>query len=134
LLSRYRSKKKGHLQVLHFPINTFLLHSTINEYFDIIFWYNKKNGNLIGFQICYNKRGNEKAFTWELKTKSHHFVNTDLSEGCSGRDTMMTAILKGDAGVIENEAVENLKKYAGELDTDLMNLILDKIQEFNTIY
>ncbi len=55
----------------------------LNEYFDIIFWYNKKNGNLIGFQICYNKRGNEKAFTWELKTKSHHFVNTDLSEGCS---------------------------------------------------
>ena len=104
----------------------------LNEYFDIIFWYNKKGGNLLGFQVCYNKNVDEKAFTWEKKTRSHHFVNTDLNENRSKRETMMTAILKGDAGSIKNEVRKNLIKYSGELDKDLINLIIEKIEEYNS--
>ena len=35
--------------------------------FDLFVWYeDESKTNIVGFQLCYNKRGNQKALTWFL--------------------------------------------------------------------
>ena len=101
----------------------------LNNYFDIIVWYEKKDGDIKGFQICYEKNGREKAFTWEPKAVSSHYVSTsgfDKSES-----SFDSAILMGHAGKIPGEVIDKLNSDQGELDSDLLNNFIEKITSYN---
>jgi hypothetical protein len=102
----------------------------VSSYFDIIIWYVSKGGKLKGFQVCYSKNHDEKAFTWEENSVSSHFVTDSFTErGMSG---MATSILHGDAGLIPDEMIQHLTDEQGDLDQDLYELILDKIEDYNS--
>lgn len=97
-----------------------------NGYFDLVFWYVEKDGELDGIQFCYGKPHSEKAFTWERGSRSHHYVS-EMKKGAS----QATGILRGDAGTIPEVVIERFKEESSELSPSIVDLILQKIDEFN---
>ena len=97
-----------------------------NNYFDLVFWYDRKDGVLDGLQFCYGKPHSEKAFTWESSTRSHHYVS-EMHKGSS----QATGILRGDAGEIPPAVIKRFLEEAPDLNDDLKSLVLQKIDEFN---
>ena len=98
-----------------------------NDYFDIIIWYESKDGPLKGFQVCYAKGFDEKEFTWEPSKVSSHFV-TDRG---TGNFYKSTGFLKGHAGAIPETVVDNLRRDRGELPDDFFSFMIGKISEYN---
>lgn len=101
----------------------------VNDYFDIIFWYESDTTTLKGFQFCYSRNNKEKVFTWEPGRVSSHYVSSNQFE--PGMSSYATAILDGDAGAIPQNALERLKKDAGELQADYVSLIIDRAEQYN---
>jgi hypothetical protein len=97
-----------------------------NSYFDIIFWFETEGGEMTGFQICYSRNSNEKAFTWMKDIKSHHFVSSRTTF-----EIPATAILKGDAGSLSESVLKKLRESRGELPEEYLDLILTKAVEYN---
>ena len=42
-----------------------------DDYFDLIVWFTPAR-EIEGFQLCYDKRGNERALTWRAAVGFHH--------------------------------------------------------------
>jgi hypothetical protein len=102
----------------------------VSSFFDIIVWYDKPNGNLIGFQFCFQKNKSERAFTWTDEYQSSHIV----SDGSVGFGTghMGSAVLHGDGGLIPDTVIERFERESGELDADLRHMIIEKIKIYNS--
>ena len=101
----------------------------VNEYFDLIFWYQSRNGEMTGFQLCYDRHRDERAFTWERGKQSSHYVSSGGDE--RGRPWIATAILHGDAGSVPNEVVSRLEMERGELEAELLSLVLERVRVYN---
>lgn len=104
----------------------------LNNYFDVIVWYESAKGELLGFQLCYNRAVDERAFTWQKNKRSNHFVSSGSDE--RGTPWIATAVLHGDAGEIPKEVLSRLQEEQGELDEDLLTLIIDQAETFNRGY
>ncbi len=48
-----------------------------DAYFDLVVWY-AEDGTVSGFQLCYDKQGHERAFTWR---KDHACTNEEMDAG-----------------------------------------------------
>lgn len=102
----------------------------VNDFFDIILWYSKKDGELIGFQVCYGRgTADERAYTYEFSSQSHHFVAEGQKPNSLGK--LGTAILTGHAGRIPQHVLDKLVDEAGDLPSNMLRLILEKAGEFN---
>lgn len=101
----------------------------VNEFFDLIVWYESSEGELIGFQLCYNRHVDERAFTWQRGKQSSHFVSSGADE--RGVPWIATAVLHGDAGPVPEEVLERLAAEQGDLDPDLLQLVTERARDFN---
>lgn len=102
----------------------------VNDFFDIIFWYDKQGGELIGFQLCFTMGRGECAFTWEPGSTGSHFVSNSVID--PGVQFQATDVLRSRACVISDEIVSRLIEEAGELDKELLDLILEKLEAYNS--
>ncbi|MFA7567003.1 MAG: hypothetical protein WCY01_08260 [Alkalispirochaeta sp.] len=102
----------------------------VNEYFDVIIWYESAAGELVGFQLCYDRSVNERAFTWRRGKRGSHYVSSGSDE--RGRPWIATAVLHGDAGPVPAEVLDRLKNEQGELDDHNLDLIVGHVQSYNT--
>ena len=102
----------------------------VNSHYDVIFWYDRQGGILSGFQFCYGKPYHEKAYTCGDSYSSHRYVSSYLSD--SGAGVLETAILK--AGIIPEEEIERFSFERGELEPELADLVISKLQDFNKRY
>ena len=101
----------------------------LNDYFDVIVWYESAGGELLGFQLCYNRTVDERAFTWQRNKRSSHFVSSGSDE--RGVPWIATAVLHGDAGSVPAAVLERLQREQGELDDDLLELIVAHARDYN---
>lgn len=101
----------------------------LNEYFDLIVWYESRGGDLVGFQLCYDRHQDERAFTWETGKQSSHYVSSGSDE--RGHPWIATAILHGDAGPVPDSVVDRLVAERGDLDGDLLETIIERVRAFN---
>lgn len=62
-----------------------------DEYFDLVVWY-AEDGALRGFQLCYDKRGQEHAFTWN---RGHACVHESMDGGEEPGHSRMSPVLSG---------------------------------------
>jgi hypothetical protein len=97
-----------------------------DEEFDLIVWYTE-SGEVSGFQLCYDLRGRERAFTWR-----------------EGAGMMHTAVDTGDDSPLHNHSpilvscpVVSLDKVLADfgtrsqtLDSRIATFILSKISGF----
>lgn len=100
----------------------------LNDFFDVILWYEQEGGSMTGFQVCYSKNDNEKVFTYQEGKSSSHY----LSDGLGIRkDSYAAKTLEGDAGPVPELVINRIKAEAGELDIPLLNQILNAIYRYN---
>lgn len=101
----------------------------LNDYFDVIVWYESAGGEIVGFQLCYNRTVDERAFTWQRNKRSSHFVSSGSDE--RGTPWIATAVLHGDAGAVPEEVLRRLTAEQGELDSDLLEMIVHHAKDYN---
>lgn len=101
----------------------------LNEYFDLIIWYESREGELTGFQLCYDRGVSERAFTWQRGKRSSHFVSSGSDE--RGAPWIATAVLHGDAGPVPAEVLDRLRDEQGELDGALLTLVTETAERYN---
>ena len=95
-----------------------------DDYFDLIVWVGKR-GEFIGFQLCYDKSGDEHALTWHKKTGfNHHRVDS----GELQRPYKATPILVAD-GVLDFASLIYLfKERSRKMDQQVARFVLGKIE------
>jgi hypothetical protein len=103
-----------------------------DPYFDVIVWYEREGGAITGYQVCYDKGQVERAFTKKREeglVQSHRYVANGPVEIGSNK---MTSILKGDASAVDSKVLARLRDAAGDLDGNLVDLILADVEAYNS--
>jgi hypothetical protein len=108
--------------------NDFLRRWLGDDYFDLIVWY-ENDGSIHGFQLCYDKPGQERSLIWTLK---RGFVHTGIDEGEQTPFANCTPILVPD-GVFPAALVrEQFNRRSSQIDELIREFVLAKIQEFES--
>jgi hypothetical protein len=95
-----------------------------DDYFDLMVWVGKR-GEFIGFQLCYDKSGDEHALTWHQKTGfTHHRVDS----GELQRPYKATPILVADGVVDFARLIHHFKERSREMDQQVARFVLGKIE------
>lgn len=98
-----------------------------DDYFDLIVWY-EPGGGIHGFQLCYNKPGRERAFTW---TQTQGFTHKAVDTGESGaQSNNRTPILVPDDAFAAGPVRQEFLDRCAQIDHSIRNFILVKIDEF----
>ena len=93
-------------------------------YFDLWTWQSE-DGEILAFQLCYDKRRDERALSWR---KDHGFDHLRVQ---TGREWQSTALLKGDAGVFPAVIVSRkLKAGARDLPLALRRFVFHKVKAY----
>ena len=95
-----------------------------DKFFDLIIWYND-DGEIEGFQLCYDKGENERAVTWH---KDSGFAHTGVDDGEDKiRLYKMTPILVSD-GVFDNKKIaKKFREESTEIDSNISAFVFDKL-------
>jgi len=100
----------------------------VNSYFELIVWYETKEGPLTGFQLCLSRNRRERAFTWTNEYVSSHWVSDSFLE--KGMSRMATGILRGDGRQISEEELQKFEAESASIDSDIRSLVLEKIRAY----
>lgn len=98
-----------------------------DDYFDLIVWYDNSK-SIVGFQLCYDIHGEERAFTWhEDRGYSHAAVD-------SGEDRhslhKKTPVLITD-GIFDVDSISSrFKNTAIDIDKEIGDIVLNKIMKY----
>jgi hypothetical protein len=97
-----------------------------DDFFDLYTWHSRA-GALTGFQLCYDRRGRERALSWHrTRGFSHHKV--DAAEDYAGQPR--TPLLVADGRFPHRSVRARFSREAATLDAATRAFILDKMREF----
>lgn len=98
-----------------------------DEFFDLIVWYDQAGKKVEGFQLCYDKKGNERALTWR---KSGSIDHTKVDVGEDPFRAKMTPILVADGAFETSRIFEKFQAAADLLEENLRDLVADVIKTY----
>jgi hypothetical protein len=99
-----------------------------DDFFDLITWENE-NKELIGFQLCYDIQGNEKAISYIGGKYSHNKI--DQGEDNPGKN--LTPILVAD-GVFNKQAIlSKFEDASSNLEQETRDYVISKIKGYGAI-
>jgi len=99
-----------------------------DKYFDLIVWYDVTKTIIVGFQLCYDKFGQEHAFTWH-KDRGFSHNRIDDGEEIPGH-SKMSPILVND-GMFSKEVISDKFKMASRrMDSKIADFVYEKIKEY----
>ncbi len=97
-----------------------------DDFFDLYTW-ETYDGELIGFQLCYAKLGNERALRWS-PTAGYHHEGVDAPEDKPGR--AMSALFVAD-GAFDHDAISIRFESASVALPDRVKVfVLEKIRAY----
>lgn len=97
-----------------------------DEYFDLYVWTNP-SGTITGFQLCYDKPGRERAFTW-LSDKG--FFHHRIDPGDQNPTKNQSPVLVQD-GLFQGDEVERrFAESSKSLDAGLAAFVRQKLKEY----
>jgi hypothetical protein len=97
-----------------------------DDYFDLWTWQELGEGKTVAFQLCYDKRNDERALSWR---RDHGFDHLRVLTGRATDDS--AALLDGDAGVFPAVIVSRKLKIAGEgLPADVKKFVFHKVKAY----
>jgi len=98
-----------------------------DEHFDLVIWIGE-NGNILGFQLCYDRTHAERALTWRMESGfSHNAVDT--GENRPGR-YKSTPILVADGSFDAETVAAKFQGHSGVLDSKIADFIYYKLLEY----
>ena len=97
-----------------------------DDYFDLIVWYDS-NRSISGFQLCYEKFGDEHALTWIEKDG---FTHEKVDDYRNPMQVPVTAILVANGPFPSKKIYKRFKENSRNIDQSIAKLVIDKITEF----
>lgn len=95
---------------------------------DLTVWFDE-NGNITGFQICYDKPQNPHAFTWwEQNGYQHHLIDDGERFGTSARKGI--PILMLDGFFDKDRIAELFRAKSKGLDPKIALFVYDRIIQY----
>jgi hypothetical protein len=95
-----------------------------DDFFDLWTWQSGA-GEIVAFQLCYDKRSDVRALSWRL---DHGFDHLRVQ---TGREWQSTALLQGDAGVFPAVIVSRKLKEGGRtLPLAMRRFIFHKVKAY----
>ncbi len=98
-----------------------------NNYFDLLIWENS-SGEIVGFQLCYDKYYNQHALTWKRQTGYSH-NKVDDGEGRPGK-YKASPLLGLDDFFDYEKIADKFKKYSKNIDVNVSTFVYNKIIEY----
>lgn len=97
-----------------------------DDYFDLIVWLDQQ-GEIAGFQLCYDVAGDEHALTWHEKTG---FGHQRVDDGDLKRPFKAAPILVAD-GPCDSAAILRLfQERSSSMDEQVARFVLGKIEAY----
>ena len=97
-----------------------------DRYFDLIVWYT--DDKLIdGFQLCYDKGGNERCLTWK---RSGSYVHTGVDDGEVYGQNKMTPIMTAGGGFDKWKISKEFKEASIKIDSTVVSFVHRKLVEY----
>ena len=101
-----------------------------SDYFDLIVWYSEE-GQINGFQLCYDKYRNERALTWKARIGYSH-NRIDDGEKHLGI-YKATPILIADCVFDSHVIATAFKRESKGIEKKISGFVYKKLLEFNAI-
>lgn len=99
-----------------------------DNYFDLFIWYDTENGNIIGFQLCYNKEEEEHSLIWRVHKGFLH-SGIETGENRPGRAKQSPVLIKD--GVFNNLCLaKKFEHHSDQLEKEIFDLVYTKILEY----
>jgi len=98
-----------------------------DDFFDLILWQDEE-GDIVRFELCYDKEQNEHAITWRKEAGFAH-LKVDDGEGETGK-YKMSPILIAD-GIFNNKKIaERFFSESKSIENNLSQFIYRKIFDY----
>ena len=96
----------------------------LDAFFDLIVWFDDE-GEIVGFQLCYDKEGHQRALTWKAPS---HYTHTGVDDGENRPGKYKeTPILVVD-GVFDRATIgERFRRAATGIDPAIAELVHTKL-------
>jgi len=100
----------------------------VDDYFDLLIWVNKNN-EIIGFQLCYDKLGDQRALTWRKGSGyMHHHV--DEGEGRPGKKKATPILDRVDRHFEREVIADAFKKESLKVEANVSTFIYERILQY----
>ena len=97
--------------------------------FDLIVWYSEPTAeveNIVGFQICYDKTGTERALSWR---SGGGFVHEVVDDGDNPGHASMTPVLR-DGGHFDQTMIDKFLEECLYIDQKMVDFLSKKLDEY----
>lgn len=98
-----------------------------DDYFDLIVWYSEPKdpkGEIVGFQLCYDKFRKERALTWR---KGDEYIHSQIDSGELPYSSKMTPVLLAD-GIFDKKSIaDRFRECSENIDPEITRIVLEKI-------
>lgn len=98
-----------------------------DEHFDLVIWTGE-HGDIVGFQLCYDRAHAERALTWRVASGFSHSA-VDDGENRPGR-YKSTPILVADGAFDAETVAAKFQGHSGVLDSRSTDFIYYKLLEY----
>ncbi len=97
-----------------------------DDYFDLIVWY-ESEGQIHGFQLCYDKTGRERALTW---SQERGFLHTAVDSGESKPTANRTPVLVTDGAFPFEQVRREFTTRSSLLPAEIRELVLVRVRDY----
>lgn len=95
---------------------------------DLFIWYtDSSEREIVGFQLCYNKKGTQKALTWY---RDKGYLHTAIDDGEGSPLKNRTPILVADGLFPKNRVIEQFRRSAKNIDHELFELVDGRLADY----
>lgn len=98
-----------------------------DDEFDLIVWYDPRD-RIVGFQLCYDKQNNQRAFTWKEPGSMRH-DRVDDGEGQPGQ-YKSTPILIPDETFDAPRVAESFMARGALLEPSIFAIVIQQLKEW----
>ena len=95
-----------------------------NDYFDLIVWLDDGD-EILGFQLCYDVTGDERALTWE---KTRGFTHDCIDSGDDKPGIIKASPVLAPDGVFDHKGVGiRFRDESSDIDSNIADFVYTKI-------
>lgn len=98
-----------------------------DDYFDLIVWYGTEE-RPIGFQLCYDKSGRERALTW---TRDHGFRHDRVDPGEIPGHSKMTPIIVADGAFDQGMVARLFRRASPAIDEGVARFVAERLDAYS---
>jgi len=99
-----------------------------DDYFDLIVWYGDQ-GDMLGFQLCYDKLGKERALTW---THEHGFQHNRIDAGEVPGSPKMTPIVVSDGAFNRDPVAERFRSASTGIEASIAGFVYETVKRYRS--